>query len=45
MRDAITTVGEIVGLGLVSYGAWLLDHPVGLIVAGLGVFGLSVAAA
>jgi hypothetical protein len=45
MRALLTTIGEILGAGLVSYGAWMLNHPAGLIVAGLALIGLSVAAA
>lgn len=45
MRALLTTLGELVGLGIASYGFWCWTHPAGLIVLGLGIVGLSVAAA
>lgn len=45
MRSLLTTIGEVIGLALASYGFWCWEHPAGLIVAGLGIFALSVAAA
>lgn len=45
MRSLLTTFGEVLGLALTSYGCWTWQHPAGFIVAGLGILGLSVAAA
>lgn len=45
MRSLLTTIGELVGLGLAAYGFWAWQHPAGFIVAGVGILGLSVAAA
>lgn len=45
MRALLTTIGEITGLAVTSYGFWAWHHPAGFIVAGLGILGLSVAAA
>lgn len=45
MRALLTSLGEVAGLALVSYGAWCWSHPAGFVVAGLGIVGLSVAAA
>jgi hypothetical protein len=35
VRELVTTVGELAGALLISYGAWLAWAPLGFIVAGL----------
>lgn len=44
MRDRLTTLGELAGIGAVAAGCWLVAPALGLIVAGAGLFAASFAA-
>lgn len=37
MRAALTTVGEVAGLALITYGLWLISPPVAFIFGGAAV--------
>lgn len=41
MRNVITSLGELVGLGLVAFGLGMLVPAVGVIAAGVGLFAVS----
>lgn len=41
MRERLTTLGELAGAALVTVGAWDLARPLGLIVGGLTLIGVS----
>lgn len=41
MRSHLASIGELLGLALVSLGAGMLDAAAGVIVAGVGVFAMS----
>lgn len=41
MRNIITSVGEVAGLGIVAFGIGLLSAPVGVIAAGVGLFAVA----
>lgn len=41
VRDLITTAAEVVGLGVIVAGVWLIFMPAALIVAGAGVLALA----
>lgn len=41
MRDLITTAAEVVGLGVIVAGVWLVFMPAALIAAGVGVLALA----
>lgn len=41
MRNALTSTGEVVGLGLVAFGLGLFAPAVGVIAAGVAVFAVS----
>lgn len=42
VRTVLTGAAELVGLGAVSLGCWLIWPPVGLIAAGIGLIALGV---
>lgn len=37
LRSAITTLGEIAGIGFIVYGVWQFSMPAGCIVLGIGM--------
>jgi len=41
MRSKLTSLGELVGLALVSTGAWIVTPAAGLIAAGVGLFAVA----
>ena len=44
MRAAITTLGEVVGVGVFAAGFFLMYPPLGVVVLGLGIFAVSYVA-
>lgn len=43
LREILSSIAEICGIGAISYGSWLAWHPAGFIIGGLGVVLLGVA--
>ena len=41
MRDVLSTIVEVVGLGLVAYGVWLVFPPAAFIFAGGAIVAVS----
>jgi len=41
MRNALTSFGEVAGIGLVGLGLGLAWPPLGVVAAGVGVFAIS----
>jgi hypothetical protein len=41
MRDLITTIGEVAGIGVVAAGLGMIAAPAGVIAAGVGLFAVS----
>lgn len=44
MRSALTTLGEMIGLGVFAGGFFLMYPPLGVVVLGLGIFAISYVA-
>jgi hypothetical protein len=43
MRDAATTAGEVVGLGLAAFALGMMWLPLGVLAAGLALFAVCLA--